>query len=81
MKRVIVVFLVAAVMLVGCNAKTAEKRDGRGDEERFVIVHYEPYFSIVKDRKTGVHYLLYDRTQEAGITPLLDENGRVVVRK
>lgn len=81
MKKAIVAVLVAVGMLVGCATNTGETGDGWGDEKRFVIVHHEPYFYIVKDRKTGVHYLLYDGTQEAGITPLLDENGRVVVRK
>ena len=33
------------------------------------------------DPWTGVHYLVYCTGQGTGITPLLDENGRVVIDK
>lgn len=36
---------------------------------------------IIVDKETGVHYLLYLRGQAGGITPLLDENGEVVIKK
>lgn len=36
---------------------------------------------VIVDAKTGVHYLVYNYGQGTGITPLLDENGRVVVDK
>lgn len=36
---------------------------------------------VIVDVKTGVHYLVYNYGQGTGITPLLDENGRVVVDK
>ncbi len=37
------------------------------------VVHY-----IIKDKVTGVHYL---QTHSGGLTPLLDENGNVVIEK
>ncbi len=36
---------------------------------------------ILVDRETGVHYLLWKSGYGAGITPLLDEEGKVVVKK
>ena len=36
---------------------------------------------ILVDRETGVHYLTWKSGYGAGITPLLDSDGIVVVRK
>ena len=36
---------------------------------------------ILVDRETGVHYLAWKSGYAGGITPLLDEEGHVVVRK
>lgn len=36
--------------------------------------------AIMVDLETGVHYLLWKSGYGAGITPLLDGNGDVVVR-
>lgn len=36
---------------------------------------------VIVDARTGVHYLVYSYGQGTGITPLLDENGRVVIDK
>ncbi len=35
-------------------------------------------YYIIKDTVTGVHYL---ETHSGGLTPLLDENGNVVIEK
>ncbi len=37
--------------------------------------------SILVDQVTGVHYLMASGESLHGITPLLDENGKVVVDK
>jgi hypothetical protein len=34
---------------------------------------------ILVDRETGVHYLLWKSGYAGGITPLLDEEGNVVI--
>ncbi len=36
---------------------------------------------ILVDKETGVHYLIWKSGYAGGITPLLDENGNVVVKK
>lgn len=56
------------------------------DEKRFYIKESEYIqlgapVSIVVDRKTGVNYLLMSNGDGTGVTPLLDENGKVVIEK
>ncbi len=36
---------------------------------------------ILVDKETGVHYLTWKAGYGAGITPLLDADGKVVVKK
>ena len=36
---------------------------------------------ILVDRETGVHYLLWKSGYGAGITPLLDSTGNVIITK
>lgn len=36
---------------------------------------------ILVDRETGVNYLVWTSGYAAGITPLLDSEGKVVIRK
>ena len=36
---------------------------------------------ILVDRETGVHYLLWKSGYAGGITPLLDEEGNVVISR
>ena len=59
-------------------------RDQRG--KRFQVLEAEEYLlsgsaRVIVDARTGVHYLVYSYGQGAGIPPLLDENGRVVIDK
>ncbi|MDW0111473.1 DUF6440 family protein [Sporosarcina aquimarina] len=54
------------------------------ENKRFVIIHQEGKFSGCKiwvDTMTGVHYLYSWDGYSGGMTPLLDENGNVVVDK
>ena len=39
----------------------------------------EGIIQIIVDLKTGVHYLVWKSGYAGGITPLLDENGDVVI--
>ncbi len=57
-------------------------------DNRFEVIHAESTlksgtFTIVKDTVTGVHYLRIASTNSygGGLTPLLDENGNVVIEK
>ena len=58
----------------------------RGD--RFEVVYKdgrqlsdEGMRQIIVDKETGVHYLVWKSGYGAGITPLLDSEGRVVITK
>lgn len=57
-------------------------------EERFEIVLTEGselknggVHQILVDKETGVHYLVWKSGYAGGITPLLDSEGKVVVKK
>lgn len=39
------------------------------------------YFQVIIDRETGVNYLCIKTGYGAGITPLLDKNGKPVITK
>ena len=41
----------------------------------------EGYRQILVDKETGVNYLMWKSGYGAGITPLLDSEGRVIVTK
>jgi len=57
-------------------------------EDRFEVVYKdgsqlrdEGTRQIIVDKETGVHYLVWKSGYGAGITPLLDSEGRVVITK
>ena len=56
----------------------------RNEDKRFVMAEQQNSFmnsySILVDRKTGVNYLIISGGNVmAGITPLLDKDGKVIV--
>ncbi len=57
-------------------------------EERFEVIFkdgsqlkYEGIRQILIDKETGVNYLCWTAGNGAGITPLLDSEGKVIVTK
>lgn len=57
-------------------------------DDRFEIIYKEGsqlkdsgLIQILVDKETGVNYLFMKSGYGAGLTPLLDENGKVVVTK
>ncbi|KAB2335570.1 DUF6440 family protein [Bacillus mesophilum] len=58
-------------------------RDKNKEEKRFdekLVQNYQlGLIYILVDRKTGVNYLHVWNNQGSGLTPLLDENGKVIV--
>lgn len=55
-------------------------------EKRFEIKEYQTNgllhsFEIIVDKETGVNYLLVKNGYGAGLTPLLDENGKTIITK
>ncbi|WP_404455382.1 DUF6440 family protein [Oceanobacillus kapialis] len=56
---------------------------GKKDEKRFeetLVQHSQSGLIYTwRDRQTGVHYLYTWTAQGCALTPLLDENGKVVV--
>ncbi|MFB7142712.1 DUF6440 family protein [Gottfriedia sp. NPDC056225] len=55
----------------------------KDDENRFNVVYKEGKLSgikILEDRETGVHYLFSWDGYAGGITPLLDKEGKPVIK-
>ena len=57
-------------------------------EERFEVIFREGWLpknegirQILVDKETGVHYLCWKSGYGAGVTPLLDSEGKVIVTK
>ena len=48
-------------------------------ERRFIKVYSQGYSEILVDKETGVNYLFHESEYGAGLTPLLDANGKVLV--
>ena len=60
------------------------ERDKNMKEKRFVTVYSQGAVDgveILVDKETGVNYLFKLAGYAGGLTPLLDENGKVVVTK
>lgn len=54
------------------------EQKGRGDLHAYDYIRY----AIIADKVTGVHYLVASRLDTGiGVTPLLDENGKVFIQK
>ena len=52
--------------------------------DRFICVHKQngvPGMTVLVDVNTGVNYLFVREGFAGGLSPLLDENGKVVVSK
>ena len=54
------------------------------DDNRFEVVKAERVkgligATILRDKETGVQYLLVNRDISIGLTPLLDKNGKPIV--
>lgn len=87
MKKAIMVAMVAALMLCGCEGNAIQRESDKGTvnvSERFISDRGDDEFETVVDSETGVTYLVWMRDDEKsgtkdGITPLLDENGKVVI--
>lgn len=56
-----------------------------GKERRFEVVHQEKNLTnertIYVDKETGVNYLFISAGYGAGLTPLLDADGKPVITK
>lgn len=55
-------------------------------DKRFEIKEYEGgvfsnQFSVIADNNTGVNYLFVKSGYGAGLTPLLDANGKPIITK
>lgn len=86
MRKAITVAMVAALALCGCgNAIQRESDEGTVNvNERFISDRGDDEFETIVDSETGVVYLVWKRgggsaASKGGITPLLDEDGKVVI--
>ncbi|MBQ2945958.1 MAG: xylan 1,4-beta-xylosidase [Clostridia bacterium] len=54
-------------------------------EKRFIKIHEESSFTtgktVLVDRETGVHYLYVSSGYGGGLTPLLDSDGKPIIKK
>ncbi|MGR3762928.1 DUF6440 family protein [Rossellomorea sp. NS-SX7] len=58
---------------------------GKGSKNRFDVVHKEKIgvlsgCKVLVDKETGVQYLFSWYGEGAGITPLLDKEGKPIIR-
>ena len=53
----------------------------RFEVEMFEGSAFTNHFTVIVDSQTGVNYLLVKSGYGAGLTPLLDEKGNVIVTK
>lgn len=61
-----------------------ELREKKEDKKKRFIVKEEQsyglgYISVVVDSETGVNYMLVGSGSSINITPLLDNNGKIIV--
>lgn len=85
MKKVICVMMVIilAASFCGCGGETGEDFTYSG---RFIIVSgYSPntpyYETMIADKDTGVLYLVVYKGHHCGITPLIDADGKPLLRE
>jgi hypothetical protein len=56
---------------------------GKNADERFITIYKEGTldgYKVIVDKETGVHYLYSWSGYSGGITPLLDKDGKVIVK-
>ena len=86
MKKIFVLGLVLIVVLtmifVGCNDEgsvvEAELKDPRFEEIYRTSVK-NGWTTVIRDKETGVEYLFVKYGYGAGLCPLCDENGNIIV--
>ena len=95
--RILLMALLAVVGLTACSdnepdvpvfVENARILENGEKEERFEAVFIDGsqmkdsgMRQILVDRETGVNYLVWNSGNAGGITPLLDSEGKVVIRK
>lgn len=86
MRRAITVALFASLTLCGCEGNAIQRESDKGTvnvNRRFISNDGRDDFETVVDSETGVTYLVWSRpsgnSSKGGITPLLDEDGKVVI--
>lgn len=70
------------IVTVNILRKTVEEQTVK--EKRFEKVYTQGAMSgmeIWVDKKTGMHYLYHAGGYDGGLTPLLDSDGKVIVKK
>ena len=82
MKRLLAVLLVCLCLLpmAGCNESMSSAGEGAEGGNRFTSKAMVSY-TIITDEATGVQYLYVCGDKQAGLTVLLDSDGKPFVRK
>lgn len=87
MRKKIIVSLLLSVLLTGCSSSETAMDDGpKFEKSRFEYIDtLDEYWSIdmylIRDKETGVNYILSNGYCASSMCPLYDENGNVVITK
>ena len=76
MKKVVIIILVMALLLVGCGAEKVEggaEKDGEGNKRFERIYAQDGTIAIYLDTETGVKYLWRSAGYSGGLTRLWEE--------
>jgi len=76
----VVIFALVAVMLSSCNYSVKKSEDERISDGRFVA-NRNLQGVVVTDTETGVQYLFVEYGYGGGMTVLVDENGKPLVKE
>ena len=77
----VVIFALIAVMLCSCTYNVQKSEDEQIGDERFVADKAMEGSIIVTDTETGVQYLFVKHGYGGGLTVLVDENGKPLVKE
>ena len=86
-KKIIVSVFLLSVLLTGCSSNDTTMDGGpKFEKSRFEYIDtLDEYWSIdmylIRDKETGVNYILSAGYQASSMCPLYDENGNVVITK
>lgn len=76
MKKLITAALCLAIMATLCSCNRVDDGDS---ESRFSVSDYRNDVSVITDTETGVQYLLAENGYGAGLTTLVDADGKPMI--
>lgn len=80
--KILLCCVLASILCMGCDNKKQEYEEVRAEIEEeknkydFTSLLLETGITVITDKKTGVQYLFVKRGYGAGLTILVDEDGK-----